>query len=130
MHKSFIFNKLLLLIAFAFCPLAALSADSDGDGVEDIQDAYPEDATKQYLPLVEALAKIEDPSLRTCVENQHGARETAGEVLDINCQNLGVASLRGIEHFTQLERLWLNDSNLTELSPLSDLVDLLFLNIS
>jgi len=60
-------RRVLLLSAlslFASISLTSFAADSDGDGVDDLQDAYPNDSSKQYLPFAEALEKVEDASLR------------------------------------------------------------------
>ena len=48
------FALLISLFSFSF----ALAVDSDSDGVDDIQDAYPEDASKQYLPIDLSLIHI------------------------------------------------------------------------
>ena len=128
-----IMNNFLAISIFVVAsqlPMSAYAADLDGDGVEDIQDAYPDDASRQYLPIAEAIAKVEDQNLQNCIESQHTSKTTAGEVFDIECRYQGIVSLRGIEHFTELERLWLDDSNLTDLLPISKLVDLQLLDVS
>ena len=63
------------------------SVDSDGDGVGDNSDAYPNDASRQYLPFDEALAGITDTNLKQCIESQAAGAETAGDItyLDCNC---------------------------------------------
>ena len=68
------FALLVSLLSFSF----ALAVDSDGDGVDDIQDAFPEDASRQYLSFDEALGEIEDPNLRRCIEERQNGAETAG----------------------------------------------------
>ncbi len=122
--------SLLILISSFQLSLLSYAADRDGDGIEDIQDAYPDDASRQYLPIAEAISKVEDQNLRSCIENQHNFRETAGEVFDVECRHTGVASLSGIENFSELERLWLDDSNLRDISPIAKLVDLNTFDIS
>ena len=99
-----IFALLVSLFSFSL----ALAVDSDGDGVDDIQDAYPEDASRQYLSFDEALGEIEDPNLRRCIEERQNGAETAGELAYLDCNHYDVGSLSGIEHFTELEQLYLN----------------------
>ena len=128
-----IINNLLAISVFVVAsqlPMPAHAADLDGDGVEDIQDAFPDDASRQYLPIAEAIAKLEDQNLQACITDQHGFRETAGEVFDVECRHQNVGTLRGIEHFSELERLWLDDSNLTDIAPVANLVDLREFDIS
>ena len=48
----------------------------------------------------------------------------------MECRHTGVASLSGIENFSELERLWLDDSNLRDISPIAKLVDLNTFDIS
>ena len=61
-------HHLLLLLMLIVLSAGAIGADTDGDGVDDIQDAYPDDASKQYLPIAEAISKVEDQNLRSCLE--------------------------------------------------------------
>ena len=46
-----------------------LDDDDDNDGVLDVYDHFPTDATRQYVPLSEAIAGIVDPILRQCVSD-------------------------------------------------------------
>ena len=57
--------SLLILISSFQLSLLSYAADRDGDGIEDIQDAYPDDASRQYLPIAEAISKVEDQNLRS-----------------------------------------------------------------
>ena len=115
----------LLLSALCFTAFNLYAADTDGDGVDDLQDAYPSDAAKQYLPLAEALSKIEDQSLRNCLTNQTQNHVTAGELTRLDCgwgQN--VTTLNGLENFSRLSVLELSDPKFSDLSPLAHLLDL------
>ena len=97
------FALLISLVSFSF----ALAVDSDGDGVDDIQDAFPEDASKQYLLIDEALSKIKDPNLRSCLTDQTQGHQTAGELIETGCPEWNnVQSLEGLQHFTELEIIW------------------------
>jgi len=42
--------RILVLTALSLVAFNLFAADTDGDGVDDLQDAYPNDAAKQYLP--------------------------------------------------------------------------------
>ena len=117
---------LILLSSFSF----SFAVDTDGDGVDDIQDAFPEDASQQYLQIEDAISEILDPNLRNCFEEQSGGMETAGEVIRIDCSWRGVASLEGIEHFSELEVLLVADPQLVDVSHIRNLVDLREINLS
>jgi len=117
---------LILLSSFSF----SFAVDTDGDGVDDIQDAFPEDASQQYLQIEDAISEILDPNLRNCVEEQSGGMETAGEVIRIDCSWRGVASLEGIESFSELEVLLVADPQLVDVSYIRNLVDLREINLS
>ena len=117
---------LLLLVALSG---PAWSADSDGDGVDDLQDAFPNDADRQYLDLATAITGIADDRLRQCVENHTQGHETAGELTYLDCNHWGINSIVGVEAFSELEELHLSDPNFSDLSPLSNLIDLRSLNV-
>ena len=118
---------LTLLSSFSF----AFAVDTDGDGVDDIQDAFPEDASQQYLPIDEALSKIEDPNLRSCLEGQTQGFQTAGELTETGCpQWNNVSSLEGLQHFTELEVVWGDGPNYSDLTPLQNLIDLRYLRLN
>ncbi len=78
--------RILVLTALSLVAFNLYATDTDGDGVDDLQDAYPSDAAKQYLPIAEALSKIEDQSLRNCLTNQTQNHVTAGELTRLDCR--------------------------------------------
>ena len=117
--------RILVLTALSLVAFNLFAADTDGDGVDDLQDAYPNDAAKQYLPIAEALSKIEDQNLRNCLTNQTQNHVTAGELTRLDCgwgQN--VTTLNGLENFSRLSVLELSDPKFSDLSPLAHLLDL------
>ena len=44
-------------------------SDSDGDGIGDNADAFPDDASRQYVDMADAIGEIQDNRLRRCIEN-------------------------------------------------------------
>jgi len=116
--------RILVLTALSLVAFNLFAADTDGDGVDDLQDAYPSDAAKQYLPLAEALSKIEDQSLRNCLTNQTRNHVTAGELTRLDCGYQNVTALNGLENFSRLSVLELSNPNFNDLSPLAHLLDL------
>ena len=117
--------RILFLSALCLTAINLYAADTDGDGVDDLQDAYPNDAAKQYLPIAEAISKIEDQNLRNCLTNQTQNHVTAGELTRLDCgwgQN--VTTLNGLENFSRLSVLELSDPKFSDLSPLAHLLDL------
>ena len=125
----------LTRIFLSFCMIFLISglsraADSDGDGVDDIQDAFPNDASKQYLAFSEAVSGIEDLTLRDCISSRYEGQESAGAVTTVECYSGSVSSLRGIQNFTELERLVISDPHFGDISPISKLIDLTEVYIS
>jgi len=125
----------LTRIFLSFCMILLISgvsraADSDGDGVDDIQDAFPNDASKQYLAFSEAVSGIEDLTLRDCISSRYEGQESAGAVTTVECYSGSVSSLRGIQNFTELERLVISDPHFGDISPISKLIDLTEVYIS
>ena len=116
--------RILVLTALSLVAFNLFAADTDGDGVDDLQDAYPSDAAKQYLPLAEALSKIEDQNLRNCLTNQTQNHVTAGELTRLDCGYQNVTALNGLENFSRLSVLELSNPNFSDLSPLEHLLDL------
>ncbi len=87
MLSTLFLKRFISFSRFSFhCSLSlfALAVDSDGDGVDDIQDSFPNDASKQYLSFGDALSGIEDPSLRGCIDNQWNGTDSAGSVTAID----------------------------------------------
>ena len=122
--------RVLLLAVFCLATFNLYAADTDGDGVDDLQDAYPNDAAKQYLPLAEALSKVEDQSLRNCLTNQTQNHVTAGELTQLDCGYQNITSIRGIGAFSELESLRLYANALTVLTSIAALIDLRELQVS
>ena len=116
--------RILVLTALSLVAFNLYATDTDGDGVDDLQDAYPSDAAKQYLPIAEALSKIEDQSLRNCLTNQTQDHVTAGELTQLECRHQNIATLNGLETFSRISILDLTDPSFGDLLPLAHLLDL------
>jgi len=75
--------------------------------------------------------RIDDAALRACVEQ--AIRDTmatrANQLKDLNCANAGIRSLTGINVFTGLERVRLDDNHISDLTPLFDLRSLALLQV-
>ena len=69
--------------------------DDDNDGVLDVYDHFPLDASQQYVPLSDATC-ISDPILRQCFEEQL----INGSIIWVLC--VLTAPLEGLEKFTHL----------------------------
>ena len=95
------------------------SSDSDGDGVGDNADAYPNDPSKQFFSIDEALDLVADESLDRCVRHQVEGLINAGQLEALNCSS--VESLEGIDAFNQLQQLHLSDVRFANLLPLAGL---------
>ncbi|MDC0464945.1 leucine-rich repeat domain-containing protein, partial [Pseudomonadales bacterium] len=116
--------RILVLTALSLVAFNLFAADTDGDGVDDLQDAYPNDAAKQYLPLSEALSKVEDQNLRDCLTNQTQNSVTAGELTRLECNFQNITTLNGLKNFSQILLLNLRSPNFDDLSDLAHLLDL------
>ena len=112
-----------------------VDTDDDNDGVLDVFDHFPLDATQQYVPLSEAIAGIVDPILRQCVSDLAVDMVSVAEFSDLgqsepgHCAD-GVASLAGLELFTHLTHITLMNGSISDLSPLAVLTDLCWLELS
>ena len=87
--------------------------DTDDDGYGDSCDPYPENSSLWSMKLEDALATIEDDQLRGCVANPDelsdlGAAVQVSDVIAIHCYP-SVATLSGLENFTALEVLRIDD---------------------
>ena len=109
--------RILVLTALSLVAFNLYATDTDGDGVDDLQDAYPSDAAKQYLPIAEALSKIEDQSLRNCLTNQTQNQVTAGELTRLNCGSQNVTTLNGLKNFSRILELELSVQTLMICHP-------------
>ena len=106
-------------------------ADADGDGVGDNADAYPDDPSQQFLNFSEALAGIVDAQLTSCIRNQNQDAETVTSVTRVDCNDWEnrVASLSGIEAFSDLVELRLAVESL-DVTPLAALLELETLEVT
>lgn len=70
--------------------------------------------------------RLDDPALRDCVaqaiRDQGAAR--ASDLQDLNCSDAGIRSLAGLEVFSGLQRVKLDNNLLSELTPLYDMKQL------
>ena len=98
--------------------------DSDGDGLGDNADAYPNDDTRQYLSIEDALANVTDGALNACLTAGAGNMATAGELVSLDCSNYSVQSVTGIEAFVELVYLKFNNGNLNAIDPIAALTQL------
>ena len=99
--------------------------------MDDLQDAYPNDAAKQYLPIAEAISKVADANLRSCLSNETQNFEHAGQLIETSCpQWRSVQSLEGLQNFTELEVIYGDGPGYTDLSPLALLIDLRTLQLN
>ena len=106
--------------------------DSDNDGVGDNSDAYPDDPTRSSLEFYEALNLVVDDNLKHCLEHSSAwdnSREFASDVTEVHCGGTGVGSAQGIERFTNIRHLDLNNPNLSDLGPIGELRKLEYLDI-
>ena len=99
-------------------------ADSDGDGVGDNTDAYPEDESRQFLEIEPALAAILDAGLKQCLSNATGGLLNSGELTSLDCSSFGIQSLSGLENFSALVYLNLNNKGFNDITPIAKLVNL------
>ncbi|MDC0374541.1 hypothetical protein OAN00_03100 [Pseudomonadales bacterium] len=98
-------------------------ADSDADGVDDPVDPYPTDATYNSMKIEDALAFIVDGNLRACIENPDALASNYGsasgvqvsEIESIHC-NPVITTLAGLEYFTSLRSLAIDNAVSTDLS--------------
>ena len=73
--------------------------------------------------------EIADEGLRTCVEQaiNDGAITSAEALENLNCSSAGITSLQGIEVFSKLRGIGIDDNAVSDLSPLYTLEKLEFL---
>ena len=115
----------------AFPTNPAESADSDGDGMGDNRDAFPQDPARQYLDLNDAIASLTDQSFKNCVEEQTQSASLLQEVTSIDCNNRAdIESIEGLEAFTELTFLDLQDTNVGDLAPVTFLTELKTLRVA
>ena len=99
------------------------SKDSDGDGLGDNSDAYPNDATRQFLDFSEAIEQVADSRLKSCITDRYGEVADVSAVTELDCGDNGdgrIQSLEGIQSFAALRdlRIDVSGSNLLPLSAL------------
>jgi hypothetical protein len=118
------------------------SVDTDGDGVGDYADDFPEDSALQYQLITDALGKIPDLELRSCIESQSAGLEVTPQLKFLSCWE-NVQSLEGLANFKGLNYIFLgggfpqadlaevqglrvvlllliDNPNITDLSPIFD----------
>lgn len=84
--------------------------------------------TAPVKPAPPAIVRMPDASLRECVNDELGraaaatiTRMDAATITDLGCGSRGVADLTGLEAFSNLEVLWIDDNEVVSLAPLARL---------
>ena len=126
--------------------------DDDGDGVDDADDAFPADPNEWADQDGDGIGDNADPdddndgandadpfgdaSLRRVVESHLGkesgapiAPEEMATLRDLNAQDRGVRNLHGLELAVNLESLFADRNEITDLSPLSAMTELRILSL-
>ena len=76
-----------------------------------------------------------DPDLEACVRSALNVPEAdlsaahLAEIIHLECQDMGIAEIAGIEHCTNMESLSLWENEIVDISPLSDLTALTSLQL-
>ena len=70
--------------------------------MDDLQDAYPNDAAKQYLLQTEARPKVKDENLPGRLTNQSQDQVTTGELTRIDRGNQNIKTLNGLKNFSSI----------------------------
>ncbi len=78
----------------------------------------------------EGLTFIQDPALRACLEQDVDLYGTVGEVTFVFCWGQQIQSLEGLEQFSSITNLWLPGNQISDLSPLVDLLQLSYVELS
>ncbi len=75
---------------------------------------------------------VADSALRTCIEQTIIDQniKQAEQLVELSCTNAGIKSLNGIEHFTALQHLNLEQNQLADIAPLSLLGQLTTLKLN
>lgn len=83
------------------------------------------------LPLLND-EEFTDPALQSCVTGQAAvnAWATVGEVIALDCSNLGITDLEGLEDLTDLTSLDLSDNDLIDVTTLESLTNLTTLDLT
>ena len=105
--------------------------DDDNDGVNDVDDVYPLDATLWSMKIEDALAGIADDNLRAClIEKANGVSAIqVSEISEISCVSQQINDLNGLANFEYLSAVDLRDNQIEDLSVLSSLVNLTRLDL-
>ena len=110
----------------------ALDNDDDNDGWIDFDDEDPLDPNQGQLSFQTALNQVIDITLRHCIEHNSAwdnNREFASDVTEVHCGGTGVGSAQGIERFSNIRYLDLNNPHLSDLGPIGELRKLEYLDI-
>lgn len=114
-----------LAVIFSF---AAACGDSGGGNGRDVDAYIPPDAGP-------VLVEFADPNLESCARQRIGRLQgdiTPQEVANVNwleCHDMGIASLEGLQHFTGLTHLSLWENQVFDLTPISGLSNLVELQL-
>ncbi|RMB57246.1 leucine-rich repeat domain-containing protein [Tessaracoccus antarcticus] len=84
--------------------------------------------TPPVKPTPPAAITMPDVNLRECINDELGRAATAAitkadaaKVTELACDAYGVGNLAGLENFTNLEVLWIDENNVKSLAPLKGL---------
>ncbi|KGJ92175.1 leucine-rich repeat domain-containing protein [Thalassotalea sp. ND16A] len=103
--------------------------DIDGDGVPNVDDAFPEDASLNSSLLISDIA-FTDVNLENCILNNYLPTDYAQSVRELYCGYQGITDLTGLAQFDKLSTLHVNGNEITDVTVLSGLVNLTNLDIS
>jgi Leucine-rich repeat (LRR) protein len=112
------------------------NSDSDGDGIQDSVDPDPLDSELLYYSVSDISNLVPDQALRDCLTNLASGAENLGQINDVYCslrngddELIPIASLEGLEYFPNLTHLWIDNSEISSLVPISNLINLVSLTV-
>ena len=75
--------------------------------------------------------KVSDPALNNCIKQAIIDNQVtrSNQLIQLNCSNAGIEKLAGLEIFTGLSRINLNQNSLVEIKPLLFLQHLVVVNL-
>lgn len=79
---------------------------------------------KADIPITDALANVVDDNLRACLAEATSEMNNTQELSRAVCNGLKIKSIYGIEQFTGLTFLILSSNQISDISPLSGLIEL------
>ena len=111
------------------------NSDSDGDGILDFVDPDPLDSELLYYSVSDISNLVPDQTLRDCLTNLASGAEGLGHISDVYCSSRNddaedltpIASLEGLQYFPNLTHLWIDNSQISSLAPISNLINLVSL---